>query len=227
MKTYKCSECGKEFNNAQSLGGHKSSHMRGESYRLKRQTESSKKKRLKPVEPKTCNYCGREFENGWKLGGHITSCQSNPNRQNIKSKISKSLKDRPLSKLHKMHISKSMKKAHNEGRAWNIGMSRWNNTPSYPETFFMDVIRNEFDDKKYKYEFPIGIYSADFCWEHKKKIIEIDGSQHERFESYRERDKRKDEFVKGLGYEILRISWKEMFDNPKDKIREAYNFIHS
>lgn len=33
-------------------------------------------------------------------------------------------------------ISESMKKAHAEGRAWNIGKSRWNNEPSYPEKFF-------------------------------------------------------------------------------------------
>ena len=120
-----------------------------------------------------------------------------------------------------------MKIAHNEGRAWNIGKSRWNNLPSYPETFFMEVIKNEFDDKNYKYEFSIGIYSADFCWEHKKKIIEIDGAQHERFESYRERDKRKDDYLRKLGYDVLRITCKDMYNNTKDKIKEAYNFIHS
>ena len=123
-------------------------------------------------------------------------------------------------------ISESMKKAHVEGRAWNIGKSRWNNELSYPEKFFIQVIENEFQDKEYKNEFPVGIYSADFCWPHLKKIIEIDGDQHQRFEEYKARDKRKDEYLKSQGYEILRIVWKEMFADPKSKILEAYNFIH-
>ena len=42
---YKCTECGKEFESAQKLGGHKSSHNRGESYRKKRETEKSKNRR--------------------------------------------------------------------------------------------------------------------------------------------------------------------------------------
>lgn len=124
-------------------------------------------------------------------------------------------------------ISESMKKAHAEGRAWNIGKSRWNNKPSYPEQFFMEVIENEFIDKNYNKEYPVGIYSADFCWPHLKKIIEIDGEQHQRFEEYIERDKRKDIFLKNQGYKILRIIWKEMFNNPKEMIKKCYEFIHS
>lgn len=124
-------------------------------------------------------------------------------------------------------VSESMKKAHAEGRAWNIGKSRWNNERSYPEKFFIKVIENEFFDKKYENEYPIGIYSADFCWPHLKKVIEIDGDQHQRFEEYIERDKRKDEFLTSEGYQILRVVWKEMYNNPKEKIKECYEFIHS
>ena len=124
-------------------------------------------------------------------------------------------------------ISVSMKKAHLEGRAWNIGKSRWNNEPSYPEKFFKEVIKNEFSDKNYENEYPIGIYSADFCWPHLKKVIEIDGDQHQRFEEYIERDKRKDNFLTLHGYQVFRVVWKEMYNNPKDKIAECYKFIHS
>jgi len=131
--------------------------------------------------------------------------------------------------LASMHdkISKSMKIAHKEGRAWNIGMSRWNNEASYPENFFMKVIENEFIDKNYKREFPIGIYSSDFCWEHLKKVIEIDGEQHQRFAEIKERDERKDVFLESMGYKVLRIPWIEMMNNSKAKIKEAYEFIHN
>lgn len=53
----------------------------------------------------------------------------------------------------KKKISASMKKAHAEGRAHNIGECRWNNELSYPEQWFMKVLKNEFGlekDKDYK-----------------------------------------------------------------------------
>ena len=66
-----------------------------------------------------------------------------------------------------------MKKAHKEGRAWNIGSSRWNNKPSYPEQFFLKVIENEFDDKGYVREYPFGRFSLDFAWPHKNYALKL------------------------------------------------------
>lgn len=150
---------------------------------------------------------------------------SNETRKKIgeKARINNLKRDDSVNKK----ISESMKKAHAEGRAWNIGKSRWNNEPSYPEQFFMKVIENEFIDRDYISEYSIGIYSADFCWPHLKKVIEIDGDQHQRFEEYIERDKRKDEFLNIEGYQVLRVVWKEMFNNPKETIQKCYEFIHS
>jgi very-short-patch-repair endonuclease len=118
-----------------------------------------------------------------------------------------------------------MKKAHADGRAWNIGKSRWNNRPSYPEEFFMAVIENEFADKNYIHEYPFKIYSLDFAWTHLKKCIEIDGEQHYRFEEYAERDKRKDRELEDEGWEVLRIRWKDMMNEPKKWIKIAKDFI--
>lgn len=130
-------------------------------------------------------------------------------------------------KTIKEKISQSMKKAHKEGRAWNIGKSRWNNLPSYPETFFMQVIENEFIDKNYTREYPLGIFSLDFAWTDKKKCIEIDGDQHIRFEEYKQRDQRKDLFLKENGWQVLRITWKEMFKDTKMYIKLAKDFIEN
>lgn len=132
---------------------------------------------------------------------------------------------RPLTEDHKKKISSSMKKAHAEGRAWNIGKSRWNNEPSYPEKFFMKIIENEFYDKEYIREHPVGIYSLDFAWISKKKAIEIDGAQHERFEEYKNRDKRKMNFLKENGWSVVRISWKVFCNNTQDTIKMLKNFI--
>lgn len=127
----------------------------------------------------------------------------------------------------KRKISEGMKKAHLEGRAWNIGKSRWNNKPSYPEQFFMQVIKNEFDDKNYKFEHSVGIYSIDFAWIEKKKAIEIDGSQHERFEDCKKRDRRKDKYLLENGWEVKRVSWNKMYRDTKKYIKECKDFIHS
>jgi very-short-patch-repair endonuclease len=137
------------------------------------------------------------------------------------------LSNKPPSEDIKQKISESMKKAHVEGRAWNIGKSRWNNQPSYPETFFMNVIESHFSDKKYIREYPMGIYSIDFAWPHLKKAIEIDGDQHQRFQEYIDRDIRKDSFINDNGWSILRIRWKDMFNDPKTFIDKSINFIHN
>lgn len=145
------------------------------------------------------------------------------------SKVSKALKGitrNPLSEEHKRKISNSMKKAHKERRAWNIGKSRWNNEPSYPEAFFMKVIDNNFEDKDYIREYPIGIYSVDFAWVSKKLAIEIDGEQHGRFEEYKQRDQKKDKLLINNGWEVLRIKWKDVCNNPKNEIKKAIDFIH-
>jgi very-short-patch-repair endonuclease len=125
----------------------------------------------------------------------------------------------------KMAISRAMKIAHSEGRAHNIGMSRWNNEPSYPETFFMKIIENEFNDKNYIREYSVVRYAVDFAWVDRKLAVEIDGDQHQRFQEYKDRDAKKDELLQSQGWEILRIVWKDMFHNPQYWISIAKKFI--
>lgn len=146
-------------------------------------------------------------------------------RESTREKLRKASKGRRHSKDAKKKISESMKQAHAEGRAWNIGQSRWNNEPSWPEKFFMEVIENEFFDKDYSREYPLSIYSCDFAWPHKKKCIEIDGEQHRRFQEVIDRDARKDKKLKSEGWEILRISWKEFCKDTKKWIELSNRFI--
>lgn len=139
--------------------------------------------------------------------------------------ITRPQQGKPVTEETKKKISESMKKAHKEGRAWNIGKSRWNNKHSYPEEFFIQVIDNEFEDKNYLCEYPLEIFSLDFAWPEKKKCIEIDGDQHQRFKEYKERDIRKDQCIYKNGWKILRIEWKQMFKDTKTWIKIAKDFI--
>ena len=132
---------------------------------------------------------------------------------------------KPHTEETKRKISESMKIAHSLGIAHNIGQSRWNNEPSYPEKFFIDVISNEFGDKNYQREFPFHRFSLDFVWLDKKRVIEIDGEQHEKFEEQKLRDAEKDKLLSLEGYALLRIRWKDLYENPKHWIQIAKDFI--
>jgi very-short-patch-repair endonuclease len=57
------------------------------------------------------------------------------------------------------------------------------------------------------------------------KCIEIDGDHHMQFEEIIERDKRKDKYLQEIGWNILRINWKDMYMNPKKYIELAKEFI--
>ena len=142
-----------------------------------------------------------------------------------RAKLSASGKGRRHTDDVKLQISEKMKKAHAEGRAHNIGASRWNNEPSYPEKFFIEVIKNEIKDKDYVREMAFGKFSIDFAWPHKKLAIEIDGEQHERFEDQKRRDIEKDELLRAAGWKVLRIKWKEMFADTKYWIHAAKEFV--
>lgn len=125
---------------------------------------------------------------------------------------------KPLSEEVKKKISESMKRAHKEGRAHNIGSSRWNNEHSYPERWLIRVLENEFqmiENKDYRTELPFGKFSLDFAWPDRKLCIELDGEQHERFKEQKKRDLEKDELLKENGWKELRINWKDCYSRPK------------
>lgn len=129
------------------------------------------------------------------------------------------------SEENRYKISCAMKLAHKEGRAHNIGECRWNNEPSWPEKWFMQVIENEFEDKNYQREFPFHRFSLDFAWIHKKKCIEIDGEQHQKDPKQQERDQNKDKLLKEDGWKLLRLDWKWVCNNTKEAIKLARDFI--
>lgn len=164
----------------------------------------------------TCIFCGKTWlVNKEGLHNHERTCKKNPNRvAHIGFTPSEETKKK---------ISESMKKAHKEGRAHNIGECRWNNKASYPERWFMKMIKNEFNlkcNKDYLKEFPFHKYSLDFAWPDQKFCIEIDGEQHQRFQEQKERDLEKDRLLKEEGWSELRVDWSWICNNSK-------NFIYS
>lgn len=127
-----------------------------------------------------------------------------------------------LSEEHKRKISEKLKIAHKEGRA-----GHWNNNKiaSYPEKFFMKIIKNEFIDKNYIYNYRVDNYFLDFAWGHIKKYIEIDGEQHYRNSETVNYDENRNSRLKECGWQVLRIRWKDIVNDTQKYINIAKNFI--
>lgn len=162
----------------------------------------------------SCSFC--EWRRSTTKAGiklHEKYCPENPNRA--------------YSKRHTPDSRKKLSNIMKERHAKNIA-ARWKNphvATSYPEKFFMKVIKNEFEDKNYTKELPIGKWFFDFAWKDKKRAIEIDGQQHQRYKHQIESDKKKDAYAKSQGWKVLRISWKDIYNNPKKFIKIAKRFI--
>jgi very-short-patch-repair endonuclease len=78
--------------------------------------------------------------------------------------------------------------------------------PSYPEKFFIGVLKNE--NIVYEREFKVGMYFIDFAL-NGKIALEIDGKQHLCSERQKH-DKKKDIFLQSLGWIVFRIPWKNL-----------------
>ena len=165
--TYLCANCRKEYSK-NGIGSH---------YFL----NHGKGKKFRPLDKYR-----KTIDSVWNKGLDISHPSIKKQSDTLKRKykdgtITTHLKGKSHPNSTKKKISKSMKRAHKENRAWNIGKSRWNNKSSYPELFFSKVIKNHFSNQKYTREYPLSRYSLDFAWVDLKKCIEIDGEQHLRF----------------------------------------------
>jgi len=77
---------------------------------------------------------------------------------------------------------------------------------------------------KFRRQYPIGPYIADFFCAEAKLVIEIDSDTAHGTEEAEKHDKRRDEYVKNLGVQVMRIPANDIFYNlagVMDTIRTA------
>ena len=67
--------------------------------------------------------------------------------------------------------------------------------------------------QKFRREYPIPSYTADFCCVALKHILEVDGEQHHTDEG-REHDERRDRYLAEPGYTLLRIPGYQVLQDP-------------
>ena len=123
--------------------------------------------------------------------------------------------------------SLALKKAHSEGR--HIGWGHINNKKerSYPEEFFVKVLKKNGIWDKYKVleKVQVNKYTLDFVLVELKLNIEIDGQQHFRNEKSIEHDKKRNDFLIRKGWKVYRIAWIEMIKNPKKEIDLLLSYL--
>lgn len=125
-------------------------------------------------------------------------------------------------------ISEALKKSHAEGR--HPGWSHINSNPermSRPETFFNKILTEKGMYEKYniKYGLKVSKYFLDFAILDLKIDIEIDGVQHLRNQTNIDHDITRDKHLISLGWEIYRISVKELLD--ENMLNELILFIEN
>lgn len=177
---------------------------------------------IKSLQLHTCSNCGKEFYRRiTKFGNFVKTkqccdkCQIEYNRKTSKENVQKRIENGTF-------------------KGWQ---SR--NILSYPEKFWTKVLENNKIDfipnKPVKQENNMSCYFLDFYIEKngRKIDLEIDGKQH-KYKDRQESDKKRDKYLKLLGYEVYRIEWntinkksgKELMKEKIDKFIKYYNNIN-
>ena len=80
------------------------------------------------------------------------------------------------------------------------------------------------DGKKFRRQYSIGYYIADFCCQSEKIIIELNGDPHGDYQRI-EKDEKRDKYLESLGFTVLRFENKIVFQDPeylKNEIRKVF-----
>jgi very-short-patch-repair endonuclease len=76
---------------------------------------------------------------------------------------------------------------------------------------------------KFRRQFPIGPFVADFCCYEIRLLIELDGEVHAD-EQGKARDRERDAYLRGQGYTILRFPNDRIFGDAAGVISEIFGF---
>lgn len=77
---------------------------------------------------------------------------------------------------------------------------------------------------KFRRQFPIGAYFADFCSIERRLVVEIDGEQHA---DLAHDDHVRSSFLGSYGYRVLRFWNHEVLANPENVLDRIEEFLNS
>lgn len=107
-----------------------------------------------------------------------------------------------------------MRKMRKVYEAWDgsrVSPYHFDSFAGFPKTLIESNLWSDFRQNGIPmyYQFPIGKYYADFCDPFNGLVVEADGKIHEQFA---ERDNVRDEYIKSLGFQVLRIPGRDTFN---------------
>ncbi|PYQ54472.1 MAG: DNA (cytosine-5-)-methyltransferase [Acidobacteria bacterium] len=76
-------------------------------------------------------------------------------------------------------------------------------------------------DLKFRRQFPIGPFIADFCCWEIRLVVELDGEVHA---EQTERDRERDTFIRGSGFTVMRFPNDRVFEDVTGVIEEILAF---
>jgi type I restriction enzyme R subunit len=101
---------------------------------------------------------------------------------------------------------------------------RQNQTPA--EQALWDVLRDRrLEFLKFRRQYPIGIFIADFCCRERKLIVELDGDVHDARQQ-RAWDENRDAYLRQRGFKILRFRNEVVLENPDSVLRQILVVLH-
>jgi very-short-patch-repair endonuclease len=79
---------------------------------------------------------------------------------------------------------------------------------------------------KFRRQFSIGNFVADFYCHELKLVIELDGWTHE-FDKAKVTDKNKQQFLESKGYRVFRLANEELFEDPEIFLERITSICHA
>jgi very-short-patch-repair endonuclease len=100
------------------------------------------------------------------------------------------------------------------------------NRSTSAEAVFWNILKSKnLNGRKFRRQHSIGNYIVDFCCTSEKLVIELDGNPLGEYHKI-EKDKKRDQYLEGLGFSILRFENRLVFQEPefvKNEIRKSFN----
>lgn len=182
-----------------------------------------------------CKYCKTEYIN-CKSGRIVDNCGSKICKYFSASNVQKNIhKNNPQLAINARE--RRIKYLSNKNNFYNTAWGNKNlNKLSFLEQWFLENVINKYNlNNKFNIvnEFPItnedktSAYSLDFAFTNIKLDVELDGRCH--FNNGIDRinhDIKRDEFLKSLGWNVYRISYKDVEKSSIDTINNFMNYIN-
>ena len=104
--------------------------------------------------------------------------------------------------------------------------SRLRNNGTSAEAALWNLLKSkQLCGKKFRRQYSIGRYIADFCCPSEKIIVEVDGSYHGEVQRIK-KDEERDKYLQSLGFSVIRFENRQIFQDPefvKNEIRKMFS----